>query len=112
MLGQDGFFQESAASDSISVNPLAAKPPHFAPKAKSVIFLFMYGGPSHIDTFDYKPTMNGMDGKTVEVKTFGRGGHRKGGRIVEPRWKFQQHGECGIAITLKCGRRGLCSGHT
>ncbi len=95
MLGQDGFFQESAASDSISVNPLAAKPPHFAPKAKSVIFLFMYGGPSHIDTFDYKPTMNGMDGKTVEVKTFGRGGHRKGGRIVEPRWKFQQHGECG-----------------
>ena len=77
------------------VNPLAPKPPHFAPKAKSVIFLFMYGGPSHIDTFDYKPNMTGMDGKTVDVKTFGRGGHRKGGRIVEPRWKFKQYGECG-----------------
>jgi hypothetical protein len=48
----------------------------FAPKAKSVIFLFMYGGPSHIDTFDYKPGMKGMDGKTVKVKTFGRGGKK------------------------------------
>ncbi|SMP67570.1 Protein of unknown function [Neorhodopirellula lusitana] len=76
-------------------NPLASKPPHFAPKAKSVIFLFMYGGPSHMDTFDYKPAMIGMDNKTIEVKTFGRGGHKNTGRIVEPRWKFKQHGACG-----------------
>ena len=55
----------------------------------------MYGGPSHIDTFDYKPTMVGMDGKTVDVKTFGRGGHKNQGRIVEPRWKFHQYGQCG-----------------
>ena len=55
----------------------------------------MYGGPSHIDTFDYKPAMVGMDGKTIEVKTFGRGGHKSQGRIVEPRWKFRQRGECG-----------------
>ena len=68
---------------------------HFAPKAKSVIFLFMYGGPSHIDTFDYKPTMYGMDGKTVAVKTFGRGGKKDGGRIVEPKWKFKQYGQSG-----------------
>ncbi len=74
---------------------MAEKAPHFAPKAKSIIFLFMYGGPSHIDTFDYKPNMVGMDGKTVEVKTFGRGGHRNAGRIVEPRWKFKQYGQCG-----------------
>ena len=36
-------------------NPLAARPPHFAPKAKRIIFLFMHGGPSQVDTFDYKP---------------------------------------------------------
>jgi hypothetical protein len=96
MLSADGFFGASAsASESGYVSPLAAKPPHFAPQAKSVIFLFMYGGPSHIDTFDYKPNMKGMDGKTVDVKTFGRGGHRTGGRIVEPRWDFQQYGESG-----------------
>jgi hypothetical protein len=96
LLHGDGFFGNPAtASDMAFRSPLAAKAPHFAPKAKSVIFLFMYGGPSHIDTFDYKPQMIGMDGKTVDVKTFGRGGHRSGGRIVEPRWKFQQHGDCG-----------------
>ena len=66
-----------------------------AAKAKSVIFLFMYGGPSHIDTFDYKPTMVGMDGKTIAVKTHGRGGHKNEGRIVEPRWKFKQYGQSG-----------------
>ena len=91
LLSGDGFF----GSDATAANPLAPKPPHFAPKAKSVIFLFMYGGPSHIDTFDHKPAMIGMDGKTVDVKTFGRGGHRSGGRIVEPRWKFIQHGKSG-----------------
>jgi hypothetical protein len=39
--------------------------------------------------------MYGMDGKTIDVKTFGRGGHKNQGRIVEPRWKFKQYGECG-----------------
>jgi hypothetical protein len=92
MLAQDGFFnQNAAASDSVALG----KQPHFAPKAKSVIFLFMYGGPSHIDTFDYKPQMKGRDNQTVQVKTFGRGGHRNTGRIVEPRWDFKQYGQCG-----------------
>ncbi|MFP6614266.1 MAG: DUF1501 domain-containing protein, partial [Pirellulales bacterium] len=98
MLSEDGFLdKQAAAADATStyVNPLKPKQPHFDAKAKSVIFLFMYGGPSHIDTFDYKPAMTGMDGKTITVKTFGRGGHRNKGRIVEPRWKFKQYGECG-----------------
>ena len=97
MLSNDGFFNNVADGDDKSgfVNPLAPKKPPFAPKAKSVIFLFMYGGPSHIDTFEYKPKMYGMDGKTVDVKTFGRGGKRSKGRIVEPRWKFKQYGESG-----------------
>jgi hypothetical protein len=97
MLSGDGWFVDQAsASDSPAFrNPMAAKSPMFAPKAKSVIFLFMYGGPSHIDTFDYKPGMIGQDGKTVQVKTHGRGGHRNEGRIVEPRWKFKQYGQCG-----------------
>ncbi len=98
LLQQDGFFEkQSVAADGLSEwkNPLAPKEPHMPAKAKSVIFLYMYGGPSQVDTFDYKPSMYGMDGKTVEVKTFGRGGHRNQGRIVEPRWKFKQYGECG-----------------
>ncbi|WP_068141510.1 DUF1501 domain-containing protein [Roseimaritima ulvae] len=98
MLGRDGFLDSQAvAADGRTpfVNPLRAKTPPLPAKAKNVIFLYMYGGPSHIDTFDYKPSMVGMDGKTIEVKTFGRGGHRNQGRIVEPRWKFKQYGQCG-----------------
>ncbi len=98
LLSQDGFLaREAVAADGASkfVNPLAAKQPPLPAKAKSVIFLYMYGGPSHIDTFDYKPSMVGMDNKTVQVKTFGRGGHKNQGRIVEPRWKFKQYGQCG-----------------
>lgn len=108
MLDADGFFGDSVSAADARANPLAAKPPHFAPKAKSVIFLFMYGGPSHIDTFDYKPDMVGMDGKTVEVKTFGRGGHRNQGRIVEPRWKFKQYGECGKWVSELFPHVGEC----
>lgn len=98
LLDRDGFLANQAvAADGVTAfrNPLAAKEPLVAAKAKSVIFLYMYGGPSQVDTFDYKPSMYGMDGKTVEVRTFGRGGHRNQGRIVEPRWKFRQYGECG-----------------
>lgn len=91
MLAGDGFFNRAQAA----ANPLQIKPALLAPKAKSVIFLFMYGGPSHIDTFDYKPDMVGLDNKTIAVKTFGRGGKRNEGRIVEPRWKFKQYGQCG-----------------
>lgn len=98
LLGDDGFLTSQAVgADGMtrSQNPLAAKQAHFTPKAKSVIFLYMYGGPSHIDTFEYKPAMKGMDNKTVQVKTFGRGGRKTQGRIVEPRWNFQQYGQCG-----------------
>ena len=97
LLSWDGFFnnQAVASSGASYTYPLTPKNPHFTPKAKRVIFLFMYGGPSHIDTFDYKPKMYGLDGKTVRVKTSGRGGKKNEGRIVEPRWKFKQYGESG-----------------
>ena len=106
MLASDFFAGQAKAADGVSdfagdrfVNPLAPKPPHFPAKAKAVIFLYMYGGPSHIDTFDHKPAMVGMDDKTIEVKTFGRGGHKNQGRIVEPRWKFKPYGQCGHMVS-------------
>jgi Protein of unknown function (DUF1501) len=98
LLSADGFLgQQARAADGVSsfINPLAARHPQFAPKAKSVIFLFMYGGPSHIDTFDYKPKLFGLDGKTIEVKTFGRGGKKNQGRVVGPKFTFAQFGQCG-----------------
>ncbi|MEO0475034.1 MAG: DUF1501 domain-containing protein, partial [Planctomycetota bacterium] len=71
LLGPEWLSQQAVAADGSDYkNPLAPKAPPLPAKAKSVIFLFMYGGPSQIDTFDYKPNMYGMDGKTVAVKTF------------------------------------------
>ncbi len=101
MLASDGFFRRASAA---SLPRIA----HAPAKAKSVIFLFMYGGPSHIDTFDHKPGMVGMDGKTVAVKTFGRGGKRNEGRIVEPRWKFRPYGECGKMVSDLFPNVGKC----
>ena len=46
-------------------SPLAVRPPHYAAKAKRIIFLFMHGGPSQVDTFDYKPQLEKDDGKPV-----------------------------------------------
>jgi hypothetical protein len=101
LLSADGFFERPAAANELPpfANPLAPKPPHFEPRATACIFLYMYGGPSHIDTFDYKPAMVGRDNQTVSVKTFGRAGHKNQGRIVEPRWKFRQYGECGKYVS-------------
>jgi hypothetical protein len=75
--------------------PPTPQRPHHRAKAKSVIFLFMYGGPSHIDTFDYKPKLNALDGKTIAVKTFGRGGKRNEGRVVGTKWDFKRYGQSG-----------------
>src|SRR3954454_4155738 len=111
LLSADGFFGGQArAADAVSkfVNPLAARHPQIAPKAKSVIFLFMYGGPSHLDTFDYKPKLFGLDGKTIEVKTFGRGGKKNEGRVVGPKWKFKPYGQCGKMISDLFPHLGTC----
>jgi hypothetical protein len=97
LLGGDFFASQSVAADGQTPfeNPLAPKPPQIDPQATACIFLYMYGGPSHIDTFDHKPEMTGRDNQTVAIRTFGRAGKKNEGRIVEPRWKFKQYGQSG-----------------
>jgi hypothetical protein len=90
------------------VNPMAPKKPMFPAKAKAVIFLFMYGGPSQIDTFDYKPDLGKLDGKTIKVKTFGRGGHKNEGRVVGPKFAFKQYGQCGKYVSDLFPHIGSC----
>jgi hypothetical protein len=111
MLAGDGFLaQQSVAADGVTdfKNPLAPRPPHFAPKARAVIFLFMYGGPSQVDTFDYKPKLYGLDGQTIPIRTKGRGGSRREGRVVGPKWKFKQYGECGKWVSDLFPNVGSC----
>ena len=110
LLGDAFFARQAVAADGVSkfVNPLAPKKGHFTAKATSVIFLFMYGGPSHVDTFDYKPKLYPLDGKTIDIKTFGRGGHKNQGRVVGPKWKFQQYGQCGKWVSDLFPHLGTC----
>jgi hypothetical protein len=111
LLSRDGFFTKhaTAAGAAPYKNPLAPKQPHFEGKAKNVIFLFMYGGPSQVDTFDYKPDMYALDGKTAPVKVFGRGGHRNEGRVIGPKWAFKQYGQCGKWISDLFPNVGGCA---
>src|SRR4051812_46485794 len=114
LLSRDGFFASQAmAADGVTplanhANPLAPKVAHFAPKAKSVIFLFMYGGPSHVDTFDYKPALYPLDGKTIAVKTKGRGGSKNQGRVIGPKWAFKPYGQCGKMVSDLFPNIGQC----
>lgn len=81
-------------------NPLRPKPSPRPAKARACIFLFMYGGPSQMETFDYKPKLYPLDGKTVRgFRTHGRGGHRDGGRVVGPKWGFKRHGASGAWVS-------------
>ncbi len=82
-------------------NPLAPKAPHFAPKAKSVIFLFMEGGPSHLDTFDPKPKLNELAGQRLPDSFGGvitAMGESKSPLLASKR-KWTQHGQSGLWIS-------------
>ncbi len=100
MLNSDPLLANEAPKGLTKfVNPMAPKKPMYPAKAKAVIFLFMYGGPSHVDTFDHKPELYKLDGKTIPVKTFGRGGKKDGGRVVGPKWKFKPCGKSGKLVS-------------
>ena len=89
--------QTLAAVDS----PLSPKKPHFAPKATNVIFLYMDGGPSQVDTFDYKPLLAKFDGKDPR-KVIGKLAPTQFdniGTVLKNQWEFKQHGECGHWIS-------------
>jgi Protein of unknown function (DUF1501) len=107
LLSADGFSCSARAAEKFR-NPLAPRKPMAPAKAKSVIFIFCYGGPSHVDTFDYKPKLYPLDGKTIPIKTFGRGGHKSEGRVVGPKWKFEPYGKCGKMVSDLFPNIGSC----
>jgi hypothetical protein len=88
---------ESPAEQSPS-NPLSAKPPHFPARAKRAIFLFMKGGPSHVDTFDPKPLLTRDDGRSLPFAK-PRVQFASTGNLLASPWKFAQHGDSGIWVS-------------
>src|SRR5580704_9491655 len=91
-------------------NPLAARPPHFPAKARSVVFLFMDGGPSQVDTFDPKPRLDRENGQPIKVKTHPTQFNNVGNVLKCP-WKFRRYGESGIPVSDLFPRVGACVDH-
>lgn len=89
---------QHALADTSRQSPFAARAPHFPPRAKRVIFLFMWGGPSHVDLFDPKPRLNSEDGKELAGKSVGSQRENLG-RLLGSPFKFSQHGESGTWIS-------------
>jgi hypothetical protein len=96
-LALTGLAQQVSAASSVS-NPLVSKLTHHPAKAKRVIFLFMAGGVSHVDSFDHKPLLTQRNGEMREfddARTLAKTGKIVPHRVMQPLWKFRQHGDCG-----------------
>jgi hypothetical protein len=99
-LALTALLQEGRAH-AADPSPVAVKPPHFAPKAKSCIFLFMEGGPSHIDLFDPKPKLNELAGKPIPP-SFARVITAMGefnSPLLASQRKWKQHGQSGLWVS-------------
>src|SRR5207302_9192711 len=88
-------------------NPLAPKPPHYPPRAKRVIFLFMNGGPSHVDTFDPKPMLEKYQGKPLPA-TMVKTGRKTSGNLLPSPFKAKPYGQSGIMVTELYPEVGGC----
>jgi hypothetical protein len=104
MLGLAGVFADggifgsgAGAADDGYKNPLAERVPHFPAKAKRVIHLFMNGGPSHVDTFDPKPSLQKYAGQNLPMPNLAT--ERKTGAAFPSPFKFQKYGESGIEVS-------------
>ena len=98
----DAFTASSFGSSGIGQNPLAPRSPHFAPKAKRVIHLFMAGAPSQLDLFDPKPALTRLEGKPLPPSVI-RGQRyafiRADAAVLGPRFKFARYGQSGAELS-------------
>jgi hypothetical protein len=95
LLGGAGLIESQA--QAAALNPLAPRVPHFPAKVKHVIHLFMNGGPSHVDTFDPKPSLAKYAGKPLPNTNLPT--ERKTGAAFPTPYKFSKHGQSGIEVS-------------
>ncbi len=89
---------QADAANASSDRPLSPKAPHFRPRAQRVIFLFMHGGPSQVDTFDYKPLLQRDDGKPLPFSK-PRVFSSQTGHLLKSPWRFRQYGQSGAWVS-------------
>ena len=98
----------AAAPDPVKSNPFAPRLPHFRPKVKSVIFCFMSGGVSHVDTFDPKPRLKRDHGKPMPVPVRPTMFNQNGNIMASP-WEFRNHGQSGLPVSELFPHIGSCA---
>ena len=94
--------RESAASAGPNTNPLAVRQPHFAPKAKRVIYIFQAGAPSQLELFDHKPELTKRDGELPPpglLEGYRAAFINPNSKLLGPKYEFAQHGESGIELS-------------
>ena len=100
-----GALMQQSGWAAPSVNPMAAKPPHFKPKAKRVIYLFQNGAPSHVDLFDYKPKLKKLHGTQIPDEVVGgrrfstMTGNQTARPVLGEITNFKQHGRSGAWVS-------------
>jgi hypothetical protein len=106
LLADAGFFDRPAEAATLSHQPLSPKSPHFRPRAKHVIHIFLNGGPSHVDTFDPKPALQGYAGKTLPTGNLRT--ERKTGAAFPSPFRFKKYGQSGIEVSEIFSHVGEC----
>ena len=102
LLLDGGDLRAAAPAGLASTNPMAPRAPHFVPRAKSVIYLFMAGAPSHLELFDNKPELAKWNGKLPPadlVKGYRAAFINPSSKLLGPKFKFGRHGKCGAEIS-------------
>src|SRR5690349_9913913 len=97
LLARDGFLADAAGPPARGA--AKGKKPHFTPKAKRVVFLFMNGAPSQVDTFDPKPALAKHHGKPYRGKTPVGSNGRPIGHLMQSPFKFKKHGKSGLEVS-------------
>ena len=98
-LGLYSLLSDASLLATSHPGPLAARKPHFAARAKRIIFLFMHGGVSHIDTFDPKPRLDRDHGKPLPIKRSLTFNAKGAGGLMRSPWTFHPRGESGIPVS-------------
>ena len=107
LLGTEGLLGSPVNAAEAYINPLSPKQPHFPPKAKRVIHLFMNGGPSHVDTFDPKPSLAKLAGQALPVENLKT--ERKTGAAFPSPFKFEKYGQSGLEVSEIFSNVGQCA---
>src|SRR5215471_6710525 len=108
LLAEEVFGNASALASDPATNPWYPRPPHFTPKVRNIIFLYMDGGVSQVDSFDPKPLLTKEHGQPFKMKMEPTQFNNNGNTLGSP-WQFKNYGQCGMPVSDLFPHVGQCA---